>query len=205
MSKVAKKKSDEEIFGYPELQKKLQEIALRGKNDVVNDYIINLQKQLKEKNSFTFWAFPDIKEFKRITGKSMREIQSLLKKNPDKYINRNIAKISICPCPYVMKPFSNTKYGIYLYVDVTIFKISKEATIANERGISRSSNISWEEDDFKITKLTFKFLQKIMELVNEKKITGYAALSGVKLSKVMDSLANKKINISDVLTPLAGV
>jgi hypothetical protein len=64
--------------------------------------------------------------------------------------------------------------------------------------------VRWEEEDFRVSKLSFKLLNEIMHLVADDKHK-CVDIYGIPLSKVVNDLQKKNIDITDVLSPLAGI
>lgn len=64
-------------------------------DEIIENHLNSLDKQLKEKKLFSFWVFPDKKSFKKLNKMNSTDVQKMIKKDVDKYKNRKIAKISI--------------------------------------------------------------------------------------------------------------
>ena len=172
------------------------------KEEIIEDYLDSLDKMLKEKQLYQYWVFPDRKVFKRIQ-KSTTDMDKTIKSDLNKYKNRKIAYIKIDP---------NTKnctshqreIGIYLSVSISIFQIDEKGSHNNPKLRSWGCRIVWHEKDFKCTKLSFKLLEEIIKIVADKKHK-CLALYGVPITKIVNDLKKKNIDIDHVLIPLAGI
>jgi hypothetical protein len=152
-----------------------------------------------------FWTFVDIKGFKKIRMKTIEQMQEYINKDIDKYKNRQVAEISIAFRHKLPKDSFERKQGIWLTASITVFQSDETGNIRNKKKFpSRSCAIRWEEEDFRVSKLSFKLLERIMHLVAENKHT-CPDLYGISLHRIVDELKKKKIDISDVLSPLKGI
>jgi len=61
--------------------------------------------------------------------------------------------------------------------------------------------VCWEKDDFKISKVNLKLVEKLMRLAVDKDFY-YYAFEGVPLTEFMKKIKYKKIDISKYLTPI---
>ncbi len=167
---------------------------------IIVPYLESLVVQLKEKEFFSFWTWPDRKGFKKINKTTYDEMQKIVKSD-EKYFDRLIAHIKIYTGH---KNKYSRKYGTWLSVDISIFHIDEEGNLKNKKDPSWGCHVIWEDDDFKISKLSFKLIEELMRITAAKRHR-CESLAGYRLVKVVDALKKKKIDISEFLHPLAGM
>jgi len=102
------------------------------------------------------------------------------------------------------KPLTSAyrKDGILLIVTIKAYHIDNKG-ILNGKYITNISAFNWTVYDFSITKITFKLLETIMQIIANDKYQSIG-LSGLPIQVFIKDLKQKKIDLSDVLTPLAG-
>ena len=171
---------------------------------IINKYLDSLDTQLTEKDSWEFWIFPDRSGFKKYKNKSLKYMQKMVNKDVEQYKNRNIALINIKTLHgYENKDTFHSRAGIMLSVNISIFPIDKNG-ILNGKNNSWGLDFTWHINDFSISKFSFKLLERILESVQTHKLFG-THLVGISLSHVINKLKKLKVNLDDVLKPLAGI
>ncbi len=179
------------------IDKKNERIRAEG---IIIPYLDSLSDQLVEKNLFSFWAWPDRKGFKKINNTTYEKIRDMVKSNP-KYYDRLIAHIKLYTGH--TNKYSKAERE-WLSVDISIFHIDEEGNIKNKKDPSWGCHILWKDNDFKISKLSFRLIEELMRIVAAKQHT-CESLAGFRLEKVVSDLKAKKIDISEFLNPLAGM
>lgn len=169
---------------------------------IVMPYLEKLDKQLDEKDSRVFWTFPDRSGFKKIKKTSFKQMQNILHQDVQKYAGRKICLIEVSF--HYNKPITSLyrKDGILLYVMISTFHMDDTATM-NGKNDPNGCAFNWRIHDFCTTKLTFKLLETIMYPVADYKYQS-GGFSGLPIQLTIKLLKQKKIDISDVLVPLAG-
>ena len=172
--------------------------------NIIFPYLDKLSESLKEKKSFTFWTFPDRSGFKKIKNYDYKEIQKFLDKDPGKYADRNIIHFSIIT---YHRSNDDSKYsfktmGTFLGVSILVNPIDKNGKMKNVG--SWGGKFIWKAKDFKITKLSFKLLERIMEIVVSDHMS-FASLTGTNITDLLIDFKRSGYDLSDVLSPLAGV
>jgi hypothetical protein len=96
-------------------------------------------------------------------------MEEVFKAKLEKYRDKLVAKISI------LMPYKNKKdilfedLGIYVFISITFYNIDKKGKISKEP--IREVTVSWGDKDFKISKPTFKIIDKIIELGFKNKVS----------------------------------
>ena len=183
-------------------QKELARIAEEKRMDkLIIPYLDNLQEQLVEKNLLHFWTFPDESGFIKYKNIKFKDIQKFINKDIDKNINRNIASISILfyhnDNPTSMYRLEN----IYMKVSIAVFPIDNDG-IFNGKNKAWGADFIWYQDDFKITKFSFKLTKVILNPVGNGK--RYPSILGIPLTYIVNDLKKMSIDFGDTLAPLAG-
>ena len=174
------------------------------KHAIVRKYILNLEKKFKEVTPSThFWVWLDKPGFKKIKS-SFTEMQKMVSKNPEKYKGRNLAYFAI---QFEYKNHGKeTIFGnpdAWLSTSLSIHTIDNDGLLVGKNK-AWGCDWRWDTDDFKITKFSFKFLDRIMRIVETKKVQ-CPSIFGKRLSLVMEQIHEKRFKIDDVLQPLAGL
>lgn len=182
-------------------QKKIdEEDEKKRAESIIIPYLESLVRQLKEKDLFSFWAWPDRKGFKKI-NKTTYDVMKKHIKGDKKYANRLIAHVKLFTG-------HTNKYSraerTWISVDITIFCIDENCIMDDDDAPSWGCHVIWEDDDFKISKLSFRLIEELMRIVAAKQHT-CESLAGYRLEKVVKALKKKKIDISEFLNPLAGM
>lgn len=170
-------------------------------DDVIKAHLDELDEKLGE--DIRFWVFVDTKGFKKIRMKTIDQMQEYINKDVDKYKNRKVAEISIA-FRHREADYIKRKARMWLTVNIIVFGIDSKGNLQGKNNFNKSCAIRWEEEDFRISKLSFKLLERIMHLVAEDKHS-CPDLYGISLHKIVDELKEKSIDISDVLSPLKGI
>jgi hypothetical protein len=171
-------------------------------DDVIKQHLDKLKEKLDD--GARFWTFPDLKGFKRIPMRTIEEMQSYIKEDVDKYKNRKVCEISIATWHKAGRDSFLKQHGIWLTARVLVFGIDENGNLQGKNNFNNVCSIRWEEEDFRVSKLTFKLLNEIMHLVAESKHK-CVDIYGISLHKVIADLKKKNIDLSDVLSPLAGI
>ena len=168
---------------------------------IIRKYLTKLDEQIKEKDLNYFWTFPDRSGFKKIgKGFSYEKMQKLVQKDIDKYANRQIMYFSIRLEHKSADTSTHRKYDTWILVDTLTFKINSKGEFKADGGC----HYVWKDDDFKLTKFSFKLLETIMHPIAEHKLK-CISLMGFPLSWVIDRLKKEGVDFSDVLSPLAKI
>ena len=170
---------------------------------IIDKYLDSLDTQLDEKESRKFWVFPDRSGFKKYKNKSIKDMQRMINKEPDKYKNRNVALFKIMPTHNIIKDTVFESTEIMLRFGITIFPIDNNGII-NGKDNAYSCDGNWRYDDFQVTKFSFKLLERILELITKYK-KSFTSLLGSPISYIIKELKQKGGNFDDILSPLAGV
>jgi hypothetical protein len=174
----------------------------KPKGGVEESSIINhlndISKKLKEHKLFSFWYFPDQKGFKNKLNKmGYEDVEKMVKKDISNYKNRLITQIRICTMHGDTTGFA-AQYGVLLTASANTYKIEENGKLTD---IEYAIKIRWNEDDFKVSKLTFKLLERMMRISAAKKYKCVETF-GCKLTEIVSDLKKKKLPIKDVLEPL---
>lgn len=190
---------DEKKIKDKQLAKKKEENHLK---ELVIPYLDKLEFQLEEKQLDEFWTFPDRSGFKKIKNISFEQMKKLIKQDVEKYAERKICLVQVSF--QHNKPLTSVyrKDGILLIVTIKVYHIDNKG-ILNGKNITNVSAFNWTLYDFAITKITFKLLEVIMQIIvnNQYQSIGF---SGLPIQVMIKELKQKKIDISDVLVPLSG-
>lgn len=175
-----------------------------GKQDVhkkIIKHLDSIEKSIREKNLLSFFVFPD-KGFSKIK-KSRKEMQKLIKSDVNKYKGRKLAEVGFYFNYKTEDGVAYNNLGIYATISIRIWTIDNEGNIQSKKRPGWILVIHWKHDDFKVSKITMKLIEKLVQLTanNSKIQTG--GIYGLPLLGFVDKiLKGKKIDISDVLTPL---
>lgn len=167
---------------------------------IIFPYLDRLDEQLQEKNSYRFWAFVDRLPFKKIKDVTKRDLENTFSQNPDKYKGRKIAKFSMITY-HRNKGSDFKKWGIGIGASINIFIIGKDVKFTKD---AWACNFRWELKDFKITKFSFKLIEKMAKAIAESDLE-CTTLTGISISHILKELEKRGYDFSDVLNPLAGV
>jgi hypothetical protein len=170
---------------------------------IILPYLDSLYEQLEKKDLFSFWTFPDRKGFKKIHHTGYFDLQYMIDENPDMYKNRTIVEVNMRTYHDESVGSSYEELGVMLGISIGIFYIDKHGVFNGDNN-SYGLDFTWHYEDFKITKFSFKLLEKIIQLVVARKVYG-VALIGMQLEEVIERLKKVKVSLNDVLSPLAGV
>jgi hypothetical protein len=187
-------------------EKKQKEIDDKKENarkeEIIIPYLEKLDKQLNEKNLGSFWTFPDRSSFKKING-SFEKIEKMVKKDLDKYANRQIAYFAIRSFHKSKKDSLLRQYGTLLGVKMSIFHIDSEGNLDGDHKPT-GCDYMWTDEDFKTTKFSFKLLERLMHPVAEHKIK-CTSIFGFHISFIIKKMERLGVDFSDILNPLANV
>jgi len=186
-----------------------EEKEYERKCKIIYKYMVKLKKELEEKNMTHFWVFLDEPGFKRIVS-PFKTMKDYIKKNADKFKNKRIA--------YFASLLRTDEHGekmlfgpadIWIGISLNIYHIDNDGNIMGKNN-SCGCVFNWLTDDFKITKFSFKLLERIMYIVNTKLVTcpslgGYALSSVINMIRNQYQLKKRNIGVDDLLVPLKGV
>jgi len=177
----------------------LSDKKIENKNtEIISEHVDKIIKSLKEKKIFSFWTFADRSGFKKIKGMSFKDMQKTLKSDIEKYKNRQICEIKILP---YAKP---DKYGTWLSIGIWSITTDDEANMEGKAVKNNGCGIMWKEQDFRVTKFSLKLIEAITHIIADGKHS-CSNMTGFHVEKVLKDLKGKKIDLSDHLTPLAGL
>jgi hypothetical protein len=178
-------KADDKIVGSSQDSQKIMESMEK------------LSTQLKEKELHSFWVFPE-NGFKKKIRKSYADIEKMVKIDFDNGVDRkNIVDIRIIM--FHNKPNSiSGKAGILIGVSIAVYPI-KDGKVLNKK--SYGVNPYWKIHDLKISKMTLKLLEHLMELTLKHKLS-IVGVFGVPFHELIERMKYKKINISKFLSPM---
>lgn len=165
---------------------------------IISEHIAKIDQSLSEKKIYSFWTFADRSGFKKIKGMSFKEMQKSMKADVEKYKNRQICEIKINPYT------TPDKYGTWLVVGIWTITTDDNANMEGKGVKNNGCGIMWEEQDFKFTKFSLKLIEAIMHVIADGKHS-CSSFTGFHIEKVIKDLKDKKIDLSDHLTPLAGL
>lgn len=168
---------------------------------IVYPYLDNLKDQMDEKNVLWFWAFPDRSGFKKYKNLSYDEMQTYIKKNPEKYANRKIANFSLIMY-HRSKDTSYKEAGILFGVGIVMYPIKLNGDLDKKK--AWGCDFMWTLKDFKLTKFSLKLLERVMIALADKKMT-CTSLTGFPISYIIQEFKKLKYNFDDCLSPLAGL
>jgi len=204
--KITRLRKEKEAKEASDAKQKIVDDILEQKRteSIIFPYLDSLSEKLKEKDSFSFWTFPDRSGFKKIKYYDYQEMQKFLDKDPKKYADRNIVHLSIITYHRSKdtSKYSFKNMGTYLGASILVNPIDKKGKMKNVG--SWGGKFIWNAEDFKTTKLSFKLLERIMEGVVKEHMS-FASLTGTNITELLDDLKKSGYNLDDVLSPLAGV
>ena len=204
--KIVRERKEKEAKEASDAKQKIIDDAKEQKRmeSIIFPYLDNLNEKLKEKNSFNFWIFPDRSGFKKMKNYNRKKMQEFLYKEPEKYANRNVVEISIITFHRSedTSKYSFKNMGTFLGVDISVNPIDKNGKM-KDKG-TWGGRLVWNAEDFKITKMSFKLLEKITEIIVDDH-TLFASLVGIPIKRLFPSFKKQGYKFDDVLSPLAGV
>lgn len=219
-TKIKNKKIDDKESSYDKTKREMKELyekklkeaeakliadekELTRKKSIIQEYLDQLEERLKEKGHHGFWTFPDRTGFKKIVA-TTNKIEKMLNKDPDKYIDRQIAEYVILFHQNKKSDTMHQSSGMYLSMAIRIYDI-KEKDGKLVLDLDRECDIAWTIDDFKISKFSFKLIEKFMKPLAEKK-TSCVSILGKPLKFVIERYKkDAKVDFSDVLQPLKNI
>lgn len=190
-------------------RKKQQELEAEEERlrqeEIVMDYLDNLKEQIDKKDSWSFWTFPDRSGFKKLKNMDSKKMQKLIHEDLDKYKNRRVVSFGIADIHRNTSPTSQrNQFGTMLAVKLRVWTINDDGSFSKRPRDNWGADFTWEVEDFKTTKFSFKLLERIMEPVAAKKIT-CVSLTGYPIAALIKDLKKLKYDLSDILNPLAGL
>ncbi|MGL5934899.1 MAG: hypothetical protein ACRCZI_04675 [Cetobacterium sp.] len=204
-SPKSKKYSKKSVKKSKKSSKKTIKPKVIDKSDIVKEYLISLQKQLKEKNLLSFFTFPEDSKIKKINDIDFTKMKKILKRNK-KYHGKVL-------CVFTMVFHDKNSYkvftdsNIYIGFSISFYPIHEDGTI--KKTISGQKN-SWGCDmhisleDLKVTKFSFKLIDYMIKIMYDEEIS-CPALTGHPLRYIIQKLQKKGYNFDGLLNPLAGL
>lgn len=181
-------------------EKELTKDEIKKHNeDVISEYTTKLNNTLKEKKLFSFWTFADRSGFKKIKNMSFDQMQKAMKQDVDLYKNRQLCEVNINPRVKVDK-----RFGTWLYVSILAITTDDKANMRGKNVENNGCGFMWEEEDFKVTKFSFKLLEAIIQPIADN-IHSCSNMSGFHITKIIKDLKKKGIDLNDHLSPLANL
>ena len=153
----------------------------------MEEYLKTLGETIQKKGLSQFCVFPDDKPFK-IIKKDRDEIKQILKKSPSKYAGRKIAVITLNTRK---SGFQDNKH--IFSIAVHIYRISEDGLIAHNSYNDWGLLLFFMEEDLENHPFTMKRLEKIVNLVNKRKIeSGLFGITYSEYEKDIQKLKDKK-------------
>jgi hypothetical protein len=152
----------------------------------VKKYLDKLDEKIDNKRLTMFWLLVDRVDFKPIKNLSNKDFYAKIKDNINYYAGKRIASIKI----YVKNKNSYIKKNkslVELVFDIR--KISPSGLLSDT---GRSLLVLYYQDDLEQNKPTLKDVQRFAKLCSDG-ILGSSVIGGIKFSKLMDKLKDKKI------------
>jgi len=179
-------------------------------HSIIFPYLDSLMSQLETKDLENFWVFPDRAGFLKNKNLNFNQMQTLLYKDVEKYKNRKVIYFTITAYhrENSKMEYSFLNIGTYLAVHMTVNVIDENGKMSDHK--VWGCKYKWEVEDFKMTKLSFKLLERIMEPIARKQKT-CTSLIGMPLRNLLKDLKKLKdidgkyYNFDDLLNPLAGL
>ena len=197
LEKEAKEIQDKKDKAKADLEEKMR------RAEIIRPYLTKLEAKIKEKNLYKFWTFTDRSGFKKIHA-SMKEIKQLVKSDIERFKRRKIAAFTIS---FYHNDAENTLHrslDIWLGVSFTVYEMDNDCRMDNPKYRAMGGHYIWKTEDFKTTKFSFKLLEEIMRPVVDEKYD-CTSLMGFRVTEVIKDLKKIKVNLSDILNPLAGI
>jgi hypothetical protein len=154
-------------------------------DDTLN-YLNKLEAKIEKKDLEDFWMLVDREDFKPIKGLSDKELYKKIKNKLGYYAGKRIALVKINvknESSYV----KNKESLIHVVFDIR--KISSSGLLDHT---GSSLKVLYYEDDLEKNKLTLKDVHRFMKLCADD-ILGSSVIGGIKYSKLMVKLKEKKI------------
>ena len=198
----SKEKEEREL--EEERQRKIEESEEKQRVDnIARRYTEKLYTQLEEKGVDSFWVFPWKSGFKKLSM-TKKEVQKLVKENPKKYQNKTICYTAIHAHHNEEETRIHRSNGTWLGVSLVITKLTVVDNIDDDDNKYWGCHFIWANDDFKITKFSFKLLEIITKAVDERKYE-CPSIFGIPIAVVIKNMKKKKVDFGDSLNPLANI
>jgi hypothetical protein len=152
----------------------------------IKKYLDKLDEKIDSKNLDMFWLLVDRVDFKPIKDLSDKEFRKKIKDKISYYAGKRISNVKI----YVKNRNSCIKEKDSLvHLVFGIRKISDSGLVVPT---GRSLKVLYYADDLEKKKPTLKDVQRFMKLCADG-VIGSSMIGGIKYSKLMDKLKEKKI------------
>jgi len=142
----------------------------------MNEYILELEKDISNKKLDDFWVIID-SEFKAIK-KSKTEIKKTLKEKAEFYKNKKIANIRL----FFRKNGFDDNSWIFA-IKITVYEISDSGAIDTTINSTWGVYIKYNEDELTKHKFKINELEKLVKKVASKKLTS-DMISGLHYSQI---------------------
>jgi hypothetical protein len=152
----------------------------------VKKYLDKLDEKIDNKRLTNFWLLVDRVDFKPIKNLSDKDFYKKIKDKVNYYAGKRIANVTI----YVKNKNSYIKKNdslVHLVFDIR--KISPSGLLSDT---GRSLKVLYYQDDLEQNKPKLKDVQRFAKLCSDG-ILGSSVIGGIKFSKLMDKLKDKKI------------
>ncbi len=200
------REAKEKLEKEKQLKKEAEEKKEKDRQEkLVMEYMDSMHKQVEEKQSWIFWVFPDRSGFKKIKIKLPEDFEKMTTQEPEKYKNRWVANIIMSDLHNITRPTSNrVLYGHMILVTINLSLIDEDGKLARKKPNRFGCIISWEVEDFKVSKISFKLIERIMYAMLETRKSCYF-MTGYPFRALIKGFEKKGYDFSDVLNPLAGL
>lgn len=202
---IVRKRKEKELA---EQQAKIQEELNAKKEEerkhkIIYNYMEKLAPKFKElfgkdSNGYRVWVDAPSK---KIT-KPPKYFRDLLDKSPEKYKDKKYAEIYLKP----HHKDHGKQTGLFrdpdTWIDcnIKVFKVGKNGKWTATYGCKWT----WRTDDFKVSKFSFKLINKLIEVVSNNIYT-CGQLSGEPLSFMIKNMKKRGVKFGELLQPLTGV
>ena len=152
----------------------------------IKKYLDKLDEKIDNKNLDMFWLLVDRVDFKPIKDLSDKEFRKKIKDKVSYYAGKRISNVKI----YVKNRDSCIKEKdslVHLVFDIR--KITGSGLVFPT---GRSLKVLYYDDDLEKKKPTLKDVQRFMKLCADG-VLGSSVMGGIKYSKLMDKLKEKKV------------
>jgi hypothetical protein len=153
----------------------------------VKKYLDKLDEKIDNKRLTNFWLLVDRVDFKPIKNLSDKDFYKKIKDNISYYAGKRVANVTI----YVKNKNSYIKKNdslVHLVFDIR--KISPSGLLSDT---GNSLKVLYYQDDLVHKKPTLKDVQRFAKLCSDD-ILGSSVIGGIKFSKLMEKLKDKKIS-----------
>lgn len=165
---------------------------------VITKYLDKLEAQVKEKEIKNFWVFMDAPGFKKISTLNKEDMQIFIFKNPEKFVNRQLAHIRM---EFYQNDNSLKQNGTFLFVAMAVYNIDKQGTLEGDHE-AEICRIIWKANDFKLTKFSLKLIEAMIRPVAAGKVD-VISYYGQTITSVIKKFKDHGVNLYKYCEPLA--